>query len=120
MLQAKSKNRAAALAPFEQQNRDGVRSERPPPRAGRPPPRTVGGTMGAACHFNMGATSTLTHLFVASALDDNSTNVNAAPFGFKARLDHLDAAISELTEEQVWRCVRGTLPLRHPSFCSMM
>ena len=77
MLQAKSKNRAGALAPFEQQDRDGVRPERPPPRAGRPPARTVGGPMGAACHFIiMGATSTFTHLFVASALDDNSTNVS--------------------------------------------
>ena len=55
MLQAKSKNRAATLAPFEQQDRDGVRPERPPPRAGRPPPRTVGGPI-------MGATFTIAPL----------------------------------------------------------
>jgi len=41
MLQAKSKNRAQALDPFEQQYRAGVQSERPPVRAGRPPVRTV-------------------------------------------------------------------------------
>ena len=43
MLHAKSKNRAQAFAPFEQQDRAGVRSERPPARAGRPRVRTVGG-----------------------------------------------------------------------------
>ena len=40
MLQEKSKNRAEANAPFEQQDRDEVRSERPRPRAGRPLLRT--------------------------------------------------------------------------------
>lgn len=57
---------------------------------------------------SMGATYTFTHLFVASALDDNSTNVNAASFGFKAQLDHLDPAISGTTW-QLCNCERGTL-----------
>ena len=43
MPQARSKNRAPALALFEQQYAAGVQPERPPERAGRPPARTVGG-----------------------------------------------------------------------------
>ena len=61
----------------------------------------------------MGAPYTFTHLFVASALDDNSTNVNAASFGFKAQLDHLDPAISGATW-QLCNCERGTLGIGKP------
>lgn len=81
MLQAMSKNRAAALAPFEQPDRDGVRPERPPPRAGRPPPRTVGGPMGAACHFNimgmgaMGAADTIVDLWEALGRISSITSI---------------------------------------------
>jgi len=52
-------------------------------------------TIAPFCFACMGSTLTSTQLFVASALDDSSTNVNVAPFGFKTQLDHLDAAISE-------------------------
>jgi len=74
MLQAMSKNRAAALAPFEQPDRDGVPPERPPPRAGRPPPRTVGGPRGA-----MGAADTIVDLW--EALGRISSTTSIALFG---------------------------------------
>jgi hypothetical protein len=67
MLQAKSKNRAEALAPFEQQDRAGVRFECPPARAGVLPFGRL------AAHFSQAESDSPTRL--------RASRSGGAPFG---------------------------------------